>query len=203
MMSFLEYIFDPVKLINLVGLIGVLAIVFVETGLLAGFFLPGDSLLITAGLFAARGNLSITALVIATCIAAVVGDAVGFYIGKKLGQFLYSKEDSFFFRKKYLQQAKAFYEKHGGKTIVIGRFIPIVRTFVPTVAGAAEMKYFQFFLYNVIGAVLWVCSMCLGGYYLGRIFGTKLNDYIHILIFGVILVSFLPIIIGWLRREKI
>lgn len=202
MTTFLEYFFDPTKLITLLGLLGVIAIVYVETGLLVGFFLPGDSLLITAGLFAARGDLSIVYLVCTTIIAAILGDATGFYIGKKLGQLLYAKEDSLFFKKKHIVNAKHFYEKHGGKTIVIARFIPIVRTFVPTVAGAAEMTYAKFFIYNVAGGVLWVSATCLSGYYLGRALGTKINSYIHILVLGVIVVSFLPIVFHWLRHRK-
>lgn len=202
MTSFLEYLFDPLKLIPLIGLVGIVAIVFVETGLFFGFFFPGDSLLITAGLFAARGDISISALVIATTVAAILGDATGFYIGKKLGSLLYSKPNSFFFRRNHLMRAKEFYNKHGGKTIIIARFIPIVRTFVPTVAGAAEMKYFQFFIYNAIGGVLWICSMCFGGYYLGQLLGSKINNYIHIIIIGVILLSILPILIHGIRSRN-
>lgn len=202
MIQFIQYMTDPIQLITLVGLVGIVTIVFVETGLLVGFFLPGDSLLITAGLFAARGDIKISTLVIATSIAAILGDATGFFIGNKLGKFLYSKPNSFFFKQEHLAHAKAFYEHHGGKTIIIGRFIPIIRTFVPTVAGAAEMNYFRFFLYNVVGAVLWVCSMCFGGYYLGQLFGSKINDYIHILIIAVILISFLPLFIRWYRHRK-
>lgn len=201
-MTFIEYILDPIKLITLLGLLGVVAIVYIETGLFVGFFLPGDSLLITAGLFAARGDIPITTLVVATTIAAILGDATGFYIGKKLGTLLYSKPDALFFKQKHLANAKAFYEKHGGKTIILGRFIPIIRTFVPTVAGAAEMKYLQFFAYNVIGGMLWVGTMCYGGYYLGQAFGGKINQYIHILIGGVIIISFIPIFIHWFNARK-
>lgn len=202
MTTFLEYFLDPTKLITMLGLVGVIAIVYVETGLLFGFFLPGDSLLITAGLFAARGDISITSLVLTTMLAAILGDATGFYIGKKLGELLYAKEDSIFFKKKHITDAHNFYEKHGGKTIVIGRFIPIIRTFVPTVAGAAQMTYMRFAAYNIMGAVLWVGLMCLSGYYLGRVLGSKINSYIHILVIGVIIVSFLPIVFHWIRNRK-
>lgn len=202
MTTLLEYFFDPTKLITLLGLVGVIAIVYVETGLLFGFFLPGDSLLITAGLFAARGDISIVILVLTTMLAAVLGDATGFYIGKKLGELLYSKDDSIFFKKRHITNAHNFYEKHGGKTIVIARFIPIIRTFVPTVAGAAQMTYMRFAFYNIIGAVLWVGLMCLSGYYLGRVLGSKINSYIHILVIGVIIVSFLPIVFHWIRNRK-
>lgn len=202
MTSYLEYLFDPLKLIPLIGLVGIVAIIFIETGLFFGFFFPGDSLLITAGLFAARGDISITTLVISTIIAAVLGDATGFYIGKKLGHLLYSKPNSFFFKKRHLMAAKTFYHKHGGKTIIIARFIPIIRTFVPTVAGAAEMKYFQFFIYNVIGGVLWICSMCFGGYYLGQLLGSNINNYIHIIIGAVVFLSILPIFIQLVRARR-
>ena len=202
MMTILEYLYDPIKLITLLGLVGVIFIVYIETGLLVGFFLPGDSLLITAGLFAARGDILILNLLIATTVAAILGDATGFYIGSKLGQFLYSKPNSIFFKKKHIASAKAFYQKHGGKTIVIGRFIPIIRTFVPTVAGAAEMKYIHFFIYNVIGAILWVGGMCFSGYYLGKLLGSKINQYIHIIIIFVIIASCVPIFVHWWRERK-
>ena len=193
---------DPIKLIQVVGYTGLILIVFAETGLLIGFFLPGDSLLIAAGLFAAKGDMNILILISTLTVAAIVGDAVGFYIGRKLGPKLYNKEDSFFFRKKHLIAAHEFYEKHGGKTIIIARFIPIIRTFAPTVAGAAEMNYFRFAMFNIIGGFLWVWSMLLGGFYLGRVFGDKINDYIHYLIIGVIFVSFIPIIIKWIKTRK-
>ncbi len=193
---------NPILLIQTVGYIGLILIVFAETGLLFGFFLPGDSLLIAAGLFAVRGDMDVTILLSTLTIAAIIGDAVGFFIGKKLGPLLYKKEDSFFFRKKHIKAAHDFYEKHGGKTIIIARFIPIIRTFVPTVAGAAEMNYFRFAIFNVIGAFLWVFSMILGGFYLGRTFGDKINDYLHFIIIGVILVSFIPLFIKWVMSKK-
>ncbi|WP_186645189.1 DedA family protein [Fluviispira vulneris] len=193
---------DPIFLIQTVGYIGLILIVFAETGLLVGFFLPGDSLLIAAGLFAAKGDMQISILISTLTVSAIVGDAVGFYIGKKLGALLYSKEDSFFFRKKHIQYAHDFYEKHGGKTIIIARFIPIIRTFAPTVAGAAEMTFSKFVSYNIIGGFLWVWSMVFGGYYLGKMFGDKINDYIHFLIVGIIFVSFIPIIVKWIKSRK-
>lgn len=193
---------DPVILIQTVGYLGLILIVFAETGLLVGFFLPGDSLLIAAGLFAAKGDMNLAILISTLTVAAIVGDAVGFYIGRKLGPLLYNKKDSFFFRKKHLIAAHDFYEKHGGKTIIIARFIPIIRAFAPTVAGAAGMNYFRFFMFNLVGGLLWVWSMLFGGYYLGRIFGDKINDYIHFLIIGVIFVSFLPILIKWIKSRK-
>jgi membrane-associated protein len=193
---------NPILLIQTVGYIGLILIVFAETGLLFGFFLPGDSLLIAAGLFASRGDIDVAILLSTLTIAAIIGDSVGFFIGKKLGPLLYKKEDSVFFRKKHIRAAHDFYEKHGGKTIIIARFIPIIRTFAPTVAGAADMNYFRFAIFNVVGAFLWVFSMILGGFYLGRTFGDKINDYIHFLIIGIILVSFIPIFIKWMKSKK-
>lgn len=195
---------NPIELIKTVGLVGLVLIVFAETGLLIGFFLPGDSLLVTAGLLAAAGFLDLKLMMILLIIAAIVGDAVGFAIGHHLGQMLYRKEDSFFFRRNHLQLAQDFYEKHGGKTILFARFIPIIRTFAPTVAGAAHMNYFRFALYNVCGGIGWVASMLLCGFYLGKIFGDKIQEYIHILIAGIILLSFLPLFIKWIqvRRSK-
>lgn len=193
---------NPILLIQTVGYIGLILIVFAETGLLFGFFLPGDSLLIAAGLFAAKGDMDVLLLLSTLTVAAIIGDAIGFFIGRKLGPLLYNKKDSFFFRRKHIKAAHDFYEKHGGKTIIIARFIPIIRTFVPTVAGAADMNYFRFVIFNIIGAFLWVFSMILGGFYLGRTFGDKINDYIHFLIIGIILISFVPIFIKWIKSRK-
>lgn len=188
---------DPIHLIKAVGYIGLVAIIFSETGLLVGFFLPGDSLLVAAGLFAARGDMSIVVLLTILTIAAIVGDAVGFYIGHRLGPVLYKKEDSFFFPKKHIIAAHEFYEKHGGKTIILARFIPILRTFVPTVAGAANMTYRRFATFNVVGGFLWIWSLLLAGYWLGQMFGDKINKYMHYLIIGIVVLSIMPLVIRW------
>ncbi|WP_338635164.1 DedA family protein [Spirobacillus cienkowskii] len=197
--SVLAILKNPVILIQLVGYIGLILIVFAETGLLFGFFLPGDSLLIAAGLFAAKGDMNVYILLSTLTAAAIIGDALGFYIGYKLGPLLYKKDDSLFFRKKHILAAKEFYEKHGGKTIIIARFVPIIRTFAPTVAGAAQMNYRRFAVFNIVGAFFWVFSMVLAGYYLGRAFGEKINDYMHLLIGGVIIVSLIPLVINWIK----
>jgi len=197
--SLLTILKNPVILIQLVGYIGLILIVFAETGLLFGFFLPGDSLLIAAGLFAAKGDMNVFILLSTLTAAAIVGDALGFYIGYKLGPLLYKKDDSLFFRKKHILAAKEFYEKHGGKTIIIARFVPIIRTFAPTVAGAAQMNYRRFAVFNIVGAFFWVFSMVLAGFYLGRAFGEKINDYIHLLIGGVIILSLMPLVINWVK----
>lgn len=200
---FLLVINNPVKLIQSAGYIGLIAIVFAETGLLVGFFLPGDSLLIAAGLFASTKEIKISILLITLTFAAIIGNSVGFYIGRKLGTVLYQKDDSFFFRKKHITRAHDFYAKHGGKTIIIAQFIPILRTFAPTVAGAASMNYVQFIVFNIIGACFWVWSLLLSGYYLGRHFGDKIGTYIHFIILGVIVVSLLPVLWHWINAKFI
>ena len=199
------YIQNPQSLVEVAGYVGLTAIVFAETGLLFGFFLPGDSLLFAAGLFAAQGSpdFQVVPLLGLLTAAAIVGDGVGYAIGRKAGPFLYQKKESFFFRRSHLIQAKEFYELHGGKTIVLARFIPIVRTFAPTVAGIAHMPYARFAAFNVTGGFLWVWSLVLGGYYLGLAI-PNLNDYIHFILGFIILVSVAPVAFKWWRgRTKI
>ena len=165
-----------------------------------GFFLPGDSLLVTAGLFAARGDLDIVAQLRALILAAIIGDATGYWIGKRTGQALYSRPNSFFFRRQHLIKTHEFYEKHGGKTIVIARFMPILRTFAPVVAGAAEMTYRKFAIYNIAGGIGWVTSMTLIGYFLGQAV-PNIEEHIHIVVAVVIFLSLLPGIIAFLRAK--
>ena len=197
--TFFRNLYNVPELIRLVGSIGLIVIVFAETGLMVGFFLPGDSLLTTAGIFAARGDLNIVWLNISLTIAAIVGDATGYWIGRRAGKALYNRPNSFFFRREHLIRTHEFYEKHGGKTIVIARFMPIVRTFAPVVAGAADMTYRQFATYNIIGALLWVPSMTLTGYFLGLAF-PDIDKHLHKLIALIIFVSLLPAGIAWLRE---
>ena len=188
--------------------LGLIFIIFAETGLAVGFFFPGDSLLVVAGLFAAAGKLNVFVLLLTLFVAAVVGDAVGYYTGLKAGPRIFSRQKSLLFKPSHLQKAHAFYEKYGGKTIIIARFVPIVRTFAPIVAGAAEMPYRRFFMFNVVGGFLWVFSMILAGYFLGgvveRAFGIKLDDHIEKVVIVVVLLSLMPPFIEWLksRREK-
>ncbi len=198
--DFFRTVYNVPELIRLGGLVGLIAIVFAETGLMVGFFLPGDSLLVTAGLFAARGDLDIVWLNLSLIAAAIVGDAVGYWIGRRAGQALYSRPNSFFFRREHLLHTHAFYERHGGKTIVIARFMPIVRTFAPVVAGAADMTYRRFAIFNVVGGVLWVTSMTLTGYFLG-LSVPDIDRHLHLLVAGVIGLSLLPAVIAWLRAR--
>jgi membrane-associated protein len=195
-------LYNVPELIRIGGILGLFLVIFAETGLMVGFFLPGDSLLVTAGLFAAKGDLDIVWLNLALIVAAVVGDAVGYWIGWKAGKALYSRPNSFFFRREHLIKTHEFYEKHGGKTIIIARFMPIVRTFAPTVAGAAEMTYRQFAVFNIVGAIGWVTSMTLTGYFLGQMFGAALERNIHILVAVVIFLSLLPALIAWLNERR-
>ena len=198
--AFFDTIYDVPALVRIGGLIGLIVIVFAETGLLVGFFLPGDSLLITAGLFASKGDFNIVTLNVTLIAAAILGDATGYWIGRRMGRALYSRPDSLLFRKEHLRLTHEFYERHGGKTIILARFMPIVRTFAPVVAGAAEMGYRQFATYNVIGGIAWVLSMTLGGYYLGRAV-PDIESNIHYVIAVVIGLSLLPPVIAWLRSR--
>lgn len=201
-MEFIKEFFDKLRdiqaLVAWAGYVGLFLIVFAETGLLIGFFLPGDSLLFTAGLFAAKGMFNIYELCVLLCIAAVVGDAVGYYIGKKGGHALYSKEDSRFFKKKHLLATKEFYEKYGGITIVMARWMPFARTFAPVVAGIAEMSYPKFATYNIVGGITWVLSMTLAGYYLGTAFPAIVN-HLELVIVIIVFLSILPGIIKYLQ----
>lgn len=188
--------------------LALIGIIFAETGLAVGFFLPGDSLLVVAGLFAAAGKLNVLILLTTLFVAAVVGDAVGYYSGLKLGPRIFSRQKSLVFRPSHLLKAQEFYEKYGGKTIIIARFVPIVRTFAPIVAGAARMPYRQFVMFNLLGGFLWVFSMILAGYFLGSVveqaFGIRLEDHIEKVVIVVVLLSLLPPVLEYLkaRREK-
>jgi membrane-associated protein len=196
-----HFLTDVQGIVQLGGTFMICAIVFVETGLFVGFFLPGDSLLVTAGVFAAMGHLNIGWLLVLASLCAVAGDQVGYWIGQRAGQALYRREDSFFFRRQHLQRARDFYEKYGAKTIVLARFVPIVRTFAPPVAGAARMNYRRFFTFNVLGGILWVWSMLLTGYLLSSAI-PNVDKHIHIVIAVVVLVSILPGVVEVLRSRR-
>jgi membrane-associated protein len=192
---------DVSALVQALGYFGLTALVFVETGLLIGFFLPGDSVLVAAGLLASKGYINVYLLGALLTAAAIVGDTVGYHIGKASGPRLFTREDSLLFNKKHLIRAHEFYERHGGKTIVIARFMPIVRTFAPVVAGMAGMTYMRFIAYNVVGAFVWVWSMLFTGYFLGQ-YVPGIDKHIDVVIVIVIFLSILPAIIGRFTSEK-
>ena len=183
------------------GYVVLFAIVFTETGLLVGFFLPGDSLLITAGIVAAAGGLNIWWLNTVLIVAAITGDSVGYAIGVRLGPRLFTRPQSLLFNPRHIDRTRVFYARHGPKTIVIARFVPIVRTFAPVVAGVGQMEYRRFIFYNVAGGIGWVTSMTWAGYGLGRVI-PNLGSYIHLVVAVVIVLSVIPIVIEILRERR-
>ncbi|MBI2213810.1 MAG: VTT domain-containing protein [Acidobacteria bacterium] len=198
----ISFLTDPQQLIRWGGYVGLFAIIFTETGLMFGFFLPGDSLLVTAGLFASKGDLDIVMLNALLIIAAITGDATGYLIGRKMGPALYRRGDSRFFRRAHLIKTRLFYEKHGGKTIVIARFVPIIRTFAPVVAGVAGMGYRRFAMFNIFGGIGWVVSMTMTGFLLGRMI-PNIDKHIEIVILAVIGISFIPAVLhSWKERKE-
>jgi membrane-associated protein len=191
---------DVETLVRVGGLAAMTAIVFAETGLLIGFFLPGDSLLVTAGVFAAAGKLNVWHVIGLLSVAAIVGDTVGYWFGRRVGAALFKRPKSLLFNPEHLRRAHDFYEKHGGKTIIIARFMPIIRTFAPIVAGMGRMDYRRFISFNVFGGIFWVLSMTGIGYFLGRIPGVR--EHIEIVIVIVVFLSILPGIIAFLREWR-
>jgi membrane-associated protein len=190
---------DVENLVRIGGLTAMTAIVFAETGLMIGFFLPGDSLLVTAGVFAATGQLNILTLNALLIVAAIAGDTVGYWFGRRVGPALFKRPKSLLFNPDHLRRAHDFYEKHGGKTIIIARFMPIIRTFAPIVAGMGEMNYRRFLSFNVFGGLLWVVLMTGIGYFLGQIPGVR--EHIEIVIIIVVFLSILPGIIAFAREK--
>lgn len=189
------------ELITVIGLAGVCFIVFAETGLLLGFFLPGDSLLFVAGVLASQDIFSLPLLLISVFISALLGNFVGYEFGFHIGERLFSREDSFFFKKKHAESARKFYHQNGGKTIFLARFMPIVRTFAPIIAGVAKMNRRSFFFFNVIGGFAWVFGLILAGYFLGT--AIDVDKYLLPIIIGIIIVSFLPVVHQyWSDRRK-
>lgn len=205
---------DLQDLLRAVGYIGLFAIVFAESGLLIGFFLPGDSLLFTAGFlaYAEIGNarlFDIQILLPLVAVAAITGDSVGYAFGSRVGRRLFQREDSFWFRRKHLETASAFYEKHGGKTLILARFLPIVRTFAPIVAGMGHMNYGRFLFYNVLGGLLWTFSMIGGGYLFGQslealgIGPKEVDRYLIIVIGGIIVISIAPTVLHLYKENRV
>jgi membrane-associated protein len=192
---------NPESLIETFGTLGLLLIIFAESGLLIGFFLPGDSLLFTAGLLTARGTLSLPVIMVGASLAAIAGDQVGYLIGKRAGPALFKRPDSRLFKQKNVERAHAYFEKNGPKTVILARFLPVIRTFTPVVAGVGEMEYRRFVTFNVIGGVLWGAGVTL----LGRILGDTVPDIDKwllpiILVIGA--VSFVPVILELLRMRR-
>ena len=190
------------ELVRVGGYVGLTAIIFAETGLLVGFFLPGDSLIVTAGLLSAQPQfgLNVYVLGLLLTVAAIIGNSVGYAIGRATGPRLFTRDDSLLFKKKHLYRAQDFYQKHGGKTLVIARFMPIVRTFVPVVAGLANMPLKAYTAYNVLGAVAWIWSMLFIGHFLGRVV-PGIDKHIEPMILVIVALSLLPALISW-RRER-
>jgi membrane-associated protein len=182
-----------------------LFVLFAETGLLIGFFLPGDSLVFVSGLLCATSphllNVEIEVLMLLMSLAAIVGNMFGYYFGFKAGDKLYNKKDSLFFKKSHLLTTKAFYEKHGGKTIILGRFLPIVRTFAPILAGVIKIDFKKFMIYNVIGALAWINSIGLAGYFLGQKF-PGIKAYLGYIIIGFIVITTIPVLRTYLKNRK-
>jgi membrane-associated protein len=202
--DFVHMVTTPEGIIQLVasgGYVALVLIVFAETGLLAGFFLPGDSLLVTAGLAAATGALDIGTLNALLIVAAVLGDAVGYAFGKRSGKRILRKPSSRFFKRSHLEKSREFYHRHGARTVVLARFIPVIRTFAPVVAGMSGMRYKKFVVYNVVGAVLWIGSLTLLGYWLGQAI-PDITRYFHWVIGAIIVLSILPPIFEVLRERS-
>ncbi|MDO8574758.1 MAG: DedA family protein [bacterium] len=193
--------FNLITFIRAAGYFGIFAIVFAESGLFLGFFLPGDSLLFTAGFLASQGYFNIIVLIILCFIGAVLGDGIGYAFGRKTGSMLFVKEDSIMFKKSHLERARIFYETHGGKTIVLARFMPIIRTFAPIIAGVGTMKYPVFLFYNVIGAALWAIGLPLLGYFLGNII-PDVDKYILPIVVLIIIASITPPVMHILKNEE-
>jgi membrane-associated protein len=203
-LHFLRSLYDPEGLKELIRSGGaplVCTIVFIETGFFVGFFLPGDSLLVTAGIFAAAGVVPLRWLLLPVMACAIVGDQIGYWIGRTAGPALYKREDSLLFRRSHLQRAHDFYEKYGGRAVIFARFVPIIRTFCPPVAGAARMPYARYLMFDIFGGVLWVGAMILGGYFLGRNV-PNIGQRIHYVIAAVVVLSLLPAVISIVRARR-
>jgi membrane-associated protein len=197
----MKFTLDPVVLIQSLGYVGLFSIVFAESGLFFGFFLPGDSLLFSAGLLASQDILDIYLLLIILPIAAITGDNVGYWFGAKVGPAIFTREDSLFFHKKHVERTHQFYEKYGAKAIILARFVPIVRTFTPILAGVGTMEYGKFLRFNMIGGFLWSWGMTLLGYFLGSLF-PEVKHYLLPISITIIIISVLPIAFEFYKNRK-
>lgn len=191
---------SPDKLLETFGTIGLLLVVFAESGLFIGFFLPGDSLLLTAGVFAAKGDLTLPVILVGVFVAAVTGDQVGYAFGHRVGPSLFRRPDSRFFKQEYVERAQRYFDEHGVKTIVLARFVPIVRTFVPIVAGVGSMRYRTFFAFNVLGGLLWGVGVTMLGYVLGETI--DIDRYLLPIIALIVLASLMPVLVEVRRSRK-
>lgn len=200
-LAFFTKLHDLRELIRWGGYVILALVIFAETGIFAGFFLPGDSIIVTAGLFAAKGDLNVWFLFVLLTIMAILGDAVGYWFGRVTGPKIFTKEDSLFFSKQHIGRAQHLYEKYGGKIIIIARFMPIVRTFAPIVAGVGQMPYRRFASFNVIGGVVWIGSMLSIGYFLGRMI-PDIDKHIDKVVIVVVFLSILPGIIEYWKHKK-
>ncbi len=202
--DFLKTLTDPASIIHYGGLGLLLFVIFAETGLMIGFFLPGDSLIFVSGMFCSTKpelvGVAIPVLILLMILSAVFGNVVGYWFGKKLGPALFKKDDSVIFKKRYLEITREFYSQHGGKTLILGRFLPIIRTFAPILAGAIKIDFGKFMFYNFVGAILWISSMSLCGYFLGKIKWVE-NNVGWIVIF-LIVITLIPLARTW-RKERI
>lgn len=203
--NYLQHLIDPEKLLREGGFYVVVFVIFAETGLFFGFFLPGDYLLFLAGMFVATGKLDVNiyVLIAGLMVAAISGNFTGYWFGRKTGPVLYQRKDSFFFKKRFLKAAEAYYNKQGAFALIMGRFVPIVRTFAPIIAGVVELDFRKFALYNVLGAILWIASLTLLGYFLGKKFEREINHYLLYIILGFIVITTLPVIIAFLRKRSV
>lgn len=192
---------DLPTLIKTAGYLGIFGITFAESGLFFGFFLPGDSLLFTAGFLASQGYLSLPFLILVVFLGATLGDSFGYWFGRTVGPKIFTKEDSFFFKKEYVFKAHTFYEMYGGKALILARFMPIVRTFAPIVAGVGQMHYRSFLAYNVIGGLIWAAILPSAAYFLGNVI-PHFDQYISYVIIGIIIVSILPSIVHVIKSRR-
>ncbi len=203
-LEFLKNLTNPESIVKL-GLPLLLFVIFAETGLLIGFFLPGDSLVFISGLLCATNQsllkVNITELILFMSLAAIIGNTFGYYFGKRVGAGLYKRADSFFFKKKHLETTRSFYEKHGGKTLFIGRFLPIIRTFAPILAGVIKIDFKKFMLYNIVGALCWIGSVAGIGYFLGAKF-PQTKEYLGYIVIGLIIVTSIPVLITYFNERK-
>lgn len=201
----LQTVIDPATLLREGGFYLLLFVIFAETGLLIGFFLPGDYLLFLAGMFVATNSLdvSITTLIIGLITAAVLGNFTGYWFGRRTGPILYNKKESLFFKKRYLIAAEQYYKKQGAFALIMGRFVPIVRTFAPIFAGVVKMDFKKFAFYNISGAILWITSLTLLGYLLGKRFEKEINDYLLYIIVGFIVITTIPLMVTFLKKKTV